>query len=222
MSDDAVAIDDGGKMPCLILQYDPPWDASSVGDHYHTMPLDAIADAQLIFGLASDEEAVEFHILNHVADVEIGKGHSRGLRSATDRRIEKGRMLRDLMQQLGDTLTEEAMTVPVTDEKAMKRHIFKISTEVGEGNLRMAKSAAASPMRRARSSVLDSFLGDASGHSINKRSAGYADLQSILSENSDRIEESRQRVLDMKYGHHLHMVIAQRLHEEKMRKETGK
>jgi hypothetical protein len=223
LNEEAATLDGGTQIPCLVLQYDPPWDETSVGDHYHYMPLDAIADAQIIFGLGSDMESVEFHILNHAADVEMNKAASKGQRAARDRQGEKMMMIRGLIDQVGHALLAEVNAVEVTDEKTMREHIFKISTEVGEGNIKMARAAAvASPMALARSKTLSSLMGDAKSNSIDKKAPGYSALTSILADNADRIEESRRKVLDMKYGQQVRMAVAQRVLRAKMEKEKGK
>lgn len=211
MNDTALTMDGTPPFPCLILQYDPPWNEGADGDHYHYMPIDALADAQLTFGVESDLEAVEFHVLNHAADAEVTKSRKSGVASAHGRQVDRGAVVRDLVDRVGDALMEEARNLDLGDTEAMMKSILSVSTEVGGGGFQVARSAStASSMAEARRNVRSLLLEDASMHSVNRKAKGYAELESILSENSEMLERSRERVLEVKYGRHLRKMIAVR------------
>jgi len=219
MSDTALSMDGFPKLPCLVLQYDPPWEDVADGTHYHYMPIDALADAQLTFGVESDMEAVEFHVLNHAAEVEVMRGKSLGLRGMQNRQVDRGKAVRDLLDQVGNTLMAEVQAMELADPDTMMKSILAMSTEVGGGGMKSARAlSAASPMANARRSARSLLLDDASAHSINRSAKGYRSLEGILTQNADLVENSRMRVLEAKYGHAIRKMIAVR-HMEKERKK---
>jgi hypothetical protein len=212
LNDNVVSVDGDGNMPCLVLQYDPPWDTKSVGDHYHFMPLNALADAQLIFGVPSDIEAVEFHILNHAADVQASAKNAAAFSTL---RAEAGNNIQELVNVVGDLILEEARTMPLGKHEDMVKGILEVATEVGGGGLMAARGiAAASAAHARRNEIREATMRRARGNSINKSARGYSSLESILSSNSDRIEEARAHVMEAKYGRALKFVIAERLRTE--------
>lgn len=211
MNDTALTMDGAPKLSCLILEYDPPWDEVPDGKHLHYMPIHALADAQLTFGITSDVEAVEFHVMNHAAEAEVMKGRMAGMRGMQARQVDRGRAVRDLVDQVGNALMEEARAMKLTDTETMMKAVFDISTEIGGGGVAAARVAAvASPMAEARRSARDFLLEDASIHAIDRSAKGYQSLTSILEENADMIEKSRRHVMEVKYGSRIRKMIAVR------------
>lgn len=222
VSDDVLTVDGVPKLPSLILQYDPPWETAADGSHFHFMPFDALADAQLTFGVASDIEAVEFHVLNHAAEAEVMNGRAKGISAMRARQVDRGMAVRGLLDQVGDALLAEVQSMDLADDDdVMMKSILHMSTEVGGGGFRAAKASfAASPMAESRRAVRSLLLEDASMHSINRKSKGYLSLDTVLKENEERIEKSRERVLESKYGREIRKMIAvRRMQENKNRKK---
>jgi hypothetical protein len=210
LNDTALTMDGIPKLSCLILEYDPPWDEEPNGKHLHYMPIHAIADAQLTFGVESDMEAVEFHVMNHAAEAGLMKSKMAGLRSVQNRQVDRGRAVRNLLDQVGHTLMEEARSMKLADTETMMKAVFDISTEIGGGGMRAARALSASPVAQARQAARDLLLADASDHSIDRSAKGYLSLSSILEENADLVEESRRHVMEVKYGRQIRKMISVR------------
>lgn len=211
MNDTTLSMDGFPRLPCLILQYDPPWDDSNDGTHFHYMPIDALADAQLTFGVASDIEAVEFHILNHTADAQLTTRKAAGLRGVDTRKMDRGLAIRNLIDQVGNTLMAEVVAMDITDDESMMKTLLAVSTEVGGGGFGAARASfAAAPAMDARTSARELLISDASEHGFDRSAKGYAELEVILANNADLVEKSRMRVLEAKYGAALRKMMAVR------------
>ena len=211
----ALVIDGLPSIPSLRLQYDPPWDGASIGDHYHVMPVMAIGDMQLTYGMATDIEAIEFIVVSHANDVLMDQQNPAKFRQMV---AERGEMMRDTMDQMRQYLTAEAMAIPSSSVEEMTNHLFAVSTEAGYGDISMAKASVSKveAFTAARSS-LRSVVGDTTAEDgLLKDSVGYQQLTTLLTSHADIIEAERRRIFEMKFGDSIQKAVGLRLHKEEM------
>jgi hypothetical protein len=210
-----IFIDGLPSIPSLRLQYDPPWDETSVGDHYHVMPLMAIGDVQLAYGMATDIEAVEFIVVSHSNDVIMSHENPVKFRKLV---AERGEMMRDTTEQMRKYLTTEAMSIPASSKKEMTAQLFAVSTEAGYGDISMARApqAKVNAFTSARNSLF-SFVGEATAEDgLVKDSPGYRQLTTLLTHHADVVDTERRRIFDMKFGESIEKAVGLRLHKEEM------
>lgn len=214
-----IFIDGLPSIPSLRLQYDPPWDETSIGDHYHVMPLMAIGDVQLAYGVPSDIEAIEFIVVSHSNDVLMNQENPVKFRQLV---AERGVMMRDTTEQMRQYLTTEAMAIPVDAPEEMAKQLFAVSTEAGYGDISMARASSSkvNAFTSARDSLRNFVAEPVAESGLVKDSPGYQQLTTLLTDHADVVEVERRRIFDMKFGESIEKVVGLRLHYEDVARRT--
>jgi hypothetical protein len=216
----AIFIDGLPSIPSLRLQYDPPWDETSIGDHFHVMPLMAIGDVQLAYGMPTDIGAIEFLVVSHANDVLLSQQNPAKFRQTV---AERGAMLRDSMDQARKYLVSEAMAIPPSDPEEMKSHLFAVSSEAGYGDISMARSTGSEmgKFTESRSSLLSFATEAIAEDGLLQDSPGYQQLTTLLADHADLVEAERRRIFDMKFGDAIEKAVGLRLHQEEIARQMA-